>query len=44
MEPIIYIDEIGRYYLCTEEGKPYSGPYDTEEEATKAWDCDDDDD
>jgi len=32
----IIIDEFGRLWLATENGDPYSGPYDTVEEAEAA--------
>ncbi len=27
------VDEFGRLYICDDEGNPYSGPYDTLDEA-----------
>lgn len=30
------LDEFGRVYLCDDDGNPYSGPYDTIEEAEAA--------
>lgn len=30
------VDEIGRFYICDDEGNPYSGPYDTLDEAYAA--------
>lgn len=30
------VDEFGRFWLLTESGEPYSGPYDTLEEAEAA--------
>ena len=28
--------DFGRFYICDDEGKPYSGPYDTLDEAYAA--------
>lgn len=30
------VDEFGRFYICDDEGNPYSGPYDTLDEAYRA--------
>lgn len=30
------VDEFGRLYLCNEKGEPFSGPYDTLDEAEAA--------
>ncbi|WP_256378818.1 hypothetical protein [Brucella sp. 2280] len=38
----IIVDEFGRLWLADENGNPYSGPYDTLEDAQKALENDDD--
>ena len=30
------VDDFGRFYICDSEGNPYSGPYDTLDEAYAA--------
>ena len=33
------VDDFGRFYLCDDEGNPFSRPYDTLEEASAALDA-----
>lgn len=40
----IIVDEFGRLWLATDNGDPYSGPYDTFEEAEAALYAEDDED
>lgn len=40
----IIVDEFGRLWLATDNGDPYSGPYDTFEEAEAALRTDGEDD
>lgn len=39
----IIVDEFGRLWLATEDGQPYSGPYDTIEDAEAALNSDNED-
>mgnify|MGYP003576289243 CR=1 FL=1 len=32
----VMMDELGRFWLCTDDGTPFAGPYDTPDEAENA--------